>query len=477
MRRILALAALCALAVPAPGRTQELPPAPGPCERPDELIPGAPLHVELVTVSADAFAVTWLTCDGQGRPLPSDTTVAYGAEPNPTTWRMVTPERDVAYHHAEIRGLRPGTTYFYTVSSGGIPGRPDRYHPGVFTTLSPPPGAPLLRFAVVADSHIGEHTSGLATSTPFPFPPGYHEDEYAERMTRAAVDQIDEADVGFTIVTADNSSHGELDQLRDARDILDRLERPYVIVRGSHDRPNQYAGARAQCPSDGDCFRKVFFPNRPAPLEPRHIYYAKFKPRFALIGLDSANLASGMGEISDAQLAWLDEKLTVADEREIPAFVFFHHPVSEWQTTLAVPPLIFGVNQQDAQQFLQVVGEHDSVRAVLTSHTHRNWIGYSPWTGRVPILEMGPAKEYPGGYSIVEVYRKGFVRTFHRLECTFCRRWIATTRWQYLGMYPHYTTGSLRDRNFVHRWDGADLPAGPPSLPFNVWPPGAPMVA
>ncbi len=473
MRRALVpLALVAALGAPAPGAAED-----GllhPCERPEERVPRAPLGVELVTVSDRAFALTWFTCDGAGRPLPSDTTVAYGTEPAPTTWRTLTLERGVAFHHAEIRGLEPGTTYFYEVFSGGLPGRYDRYHPGSFTTLRPPAGKPLFEFAILADIHIGEERSGS------PAVPVYTEDRYPERMAAAAVAEINARGVDFTMLPADNSSHGSLHDLEEAKRILDGLSRPYVIARGSHDRPAQGTLREPECAPDDDCFRAVFFPDRPAAGAPRHIYYAYDtgrKSRYVVIALDSANLATGMGELSEEQLVWLDGKLTEADRRGVPAFIFFHHPVSEWSTTLAVPPLVFGVNQQDAQEFLQIVGRHDSVRAIVNSHTHRNWISYSPWTGRVPILEVGPSKEYPGGYSIVRVYRDGFTRTFHRLGCDFCRRWVETTRWQYAGLYPHYTTGSLRDRNFVHRWDRPDVPAGPPSLPFNPWPPALPMEA
>jgi Icc protein len=464
------LAILFIVAAAVPGRAQVPPIPPGPCERVEERIPEAPLNVELVTVTEKSFAVTWLTCDGQGKPLPSDTTVAYGTTPNPRAWRQVTVEEDAAFHHAVIGGLQPGVEYFYQVYSGGLPGRYDRYHPGSFTTLTLPGGRLLFRFAVLADLHLGEKVSGLATSTPTPFPPAYTSDQpYSKLMARAAVDEINARGIRFAVLPADNTSHGELAETRFVEDVLDRLEGGYAIARGAHDRPGQYEQAEQECPPDGDCFRFVFFPNR----QPGHVFYGRRFGGFDFIVLDSANLQTGTGEISDRQLEWLRNRLQVNRDEERPAVILFHHPVSEWSTTLAIPPLVFGVNQQDAQQFLQAIAPFD-VRMVINAHTHRNWISYSPWTGRMPILEMGPSKEYPGGYSVIRVYQRGFVRNFYRLRCGFCRRWIETTRWEYLGQYPHYTTGSLRDRNFVHRWRGVP---GVPSLPFNIWPPLVPMEA
>ncbi|HEX2030735.1 MAG TPA: metallophosphoesterase family protein [Actinomycetota bacterium] len=469
MRRTLTLLLVAvAVAGGAPGVAQQPVAAPGPCQRAEERVPGAPLNVELVTVSDSSFTVTWLTCDAEGSPLPSDTTVSYGSSPNPLSWTTVRLEEEVAFHHAEVEGLEAGRTYFYQVSSDGLPGRYDRYHPGSFTTLTPPPGRLLFSFAVLADVHIGEDTSGLATSTPFPFPPGYSAEDYAEAMATAAVQEINARGIALTVLSADNTSHAKLREVLDAKAILDGLVGPYLVARGAHDRPSEPA---AVCRPDGDCFREVFFPRR----KPGHIFYGERFGGYDVIALDSVDLATGTGEISDQQLAWLEQRLERGRADGRPAVIFFHHPVSEWSTTLAIPPAVFGVNQQDAQEFLRTIAPYD-VRLVINAHTHRNWISYSPWTGRMPILEVGPSKEYPGGYSMIRVYEGGFLRTFHRLGCGFCRRWIETTRWQYLGQYPHYTTGSLRDRNFVHRFDRPDVP-GVPSLPFNPWPPGAPMEA
>ncbi|MGH2725146.1 MAG: metallophosphoesterase [Actinomycetota bacterium] len=469
-------AALVMVTVGPAGTAQVAEVPPGPCQRPEDRLPGVPQNVELVTVTEASFEATWVTCDGAGRPLPSDTTITYGTTPNPPAWDVVRTEEGVAFHHAVIDGLEEGTTYFYQVSSGGLPGRYDRYHPGSFTTLTLPGGKLLFSFAAIADVHIGETVSGQATSSPTEFPPAYRSElPYPEIMARAAVAEVRRRGVSFSVLPADATSHGHRHDFERLRAIVSGLGRRYVIARGSHDRPNQYEAARQECPPDGDCFRAVFFRGLPATDEPRHIFYARVLRGFTFIALDSANLATGTGELSDDQLSWLDRRLNRADERGEPAVIFFHHPVSEWSTTLAVPPLIFGVSQEDAQRFLQTIADHD-VRLVINAHTHRNWISYSPWTGRMPVVEVGPSKEYPGGYSIFRVYEEGFVRAFHRLRCGFCREWVETTRWEFLGLYPHYTTGSLRDRNFVHRWAGPDVP-GIPSLPFNPWPPLVPMEA
>ncbi|MDQ3984875.1 MAG: metallophosphoesterase family protein, partial [Actinomycetota bacterium] len=417
MRRIL-LVSIALLVVAGPFAQAQQLPSFGPCERAHELPPGAPVNVELATVTDTEMVVTWLTCNA-GSPAPADTTVTYGPIGGPD--RVFHRDgRASPFHYARISDLKPGTTYEYRASSNGIPAPPDRLNPGMFTTLTPPPGKELFRFSVLADIHLGETVSGLATSTPTELPPGYRAKKpYPKEMLRAAVASVNKEKVSFTALPADNSSHGELPDLRDAKSILERLDGRYLIARGSHDRPNQFMEAREHCPPDGDCFREVFRPRVEAKADPQHLPEAVMHKKWMFIALDSANLESGFGEISDAQLEWLKTRLEKAKKKKRPAIIFFHHPVAEYSSTLAVPPLVFGVNQQDGQTFLNLIGDYD-VRLVINSHTHRNWIAYSPHTGRMPIIEVGPTKEYPAGYTIVRVFEGGLIREWFPIDCDFC---------------------------------------------------------
>lgn len=448
-------------------------PALGVCGRPHELLPGAPVNVELATV-ADTYAViTWLTCEN-GAPSPADGAVTLVAGDGSMRTYLGAP--NTPFHVVTLTGLDPGATYAYTVASNGISAPVDRANPGVFTTLRPPPGNRLFTFAVLADIHIGEEVSGLATSSPAELPPGYRSERpYAAEMLRAAVEQINASAAGLTLVTADNSSHGRLSELRAARRLLEGLDHRYLVARGSHDRPNQYQKARKDCPGDGDCFRVVFRPGVKGGLEPKPRPAALVHAGYRFIALDSADPTSGQGVLGAEQLAWLERQLLAATRAEQPAVIFFHHPVAEYSTTAAVPPAVFGVNQADAQAFLSLIARFD-VRLVINAHTHRNWIAYSPHTGRMPIIETGPTKEYPGGYTLIDVYEGGLMRTWHPIDCRFCHAWRETTRGEYFTLYPLYTLGSVRDRNFTHVFEGPDVP-GLPSLPLGLWPPGLPPEA
>lgn len=475
MRRIALVGLLVLVAVGSLPAVAQVPEAGLPaCGRPlENLPPGAPRNVELATVTDTEFVVTWLTCDEGGHPLPSDSVVAYGEIGGGLG--LSVPEgpagtRPTAFHHVRVSGLKPGTIYRYEVSSGGLPAIVDRLNPGVFQTLTPPPGRELFRLGVLADTHLGETTSGLATSNPFDFPPSYRSDRpYAEVMARAAVAGLKRERVTYSILPADNSTHGERHDLAALASVLRPLRGRVLVARGAHDRANQYDRSRAECGPDGDCFRLVFRRGERAGPEPVPRPRAVVHRGWTLIALDSANPESGAGELDAAQLEWLRDRLEAAEAKGRPSMVFFHHPVAHYSTTLAIPPAIFGVNQQDANDFLELIADYD-VRLVISAHTHRNWVAYDPRTGSVPLIEVGPAKEYPAGYTLIRVFEGGILRTWIPIDCLFCNAWRETTRGEYFALYPLYTTGSIRDRNFVHTFDDPDV-MGVPSIPLGPWPP------
>ncbi len=417
-----------------------------------------PPDAELITVTDDGFVATWTTSEA------SDTTVCFGRAQGSLDCQAQEP--DTRFHRAEVDGLESGQRYFYSLRSDNVPQAPSSTNPGSFTTLQEPPGEHLFDFAVVSDTHIGEQCSGTAVTFRPPagsVPPCFSSDQpYAATMTRAAVDELNDRGLGLAILNADNTSHGEYDQAAELKDIFEGFNGERHLARGPHDRAEQN-DADPRCGDDNDCFRAVFFPDRPE----GRIYYSFDYRRHHFVALDSANPGDGVGDLSDPdQLAFLERDLEQARQAGQKTFIFFHHPVSEYANTTAFPPLVFGVRpDRGGTEFLELVSRFPNVVGVLNAHTHRNYVSYSPETGaRLPFIENGPTKEYPGGYSVFSVYSGGYMRNFQRLECSFCREWTSTTRDEYLGLYPLYTLGTLSARNFTHVYD-CDVPTPPPSPP------------
>lgn len=455
MRRLIFAAALVAFAgsaqIAAPAAAQETPPLPG--------IALPPLgDAELVTVETDAVHATWST------PTASDTTICIG--PSPLALRCETQERHVSRHYARGGGLEPGTRYVYALLSDGVAQPPTPTNPGAFTTLERPPGRHLFDFVEVNDTHVGEQCSGTAITAPLvsqPLPPCFSAPDYAARMLRAHVAEIGRRGIGLTLVNGDVTSGAGPDEVLYAKQLLGGLPGRWHVVRGNHDRAGQ-SEEQAACGADRDCFREAFFPGR----GPGRIHYSFDHRGHHFVVLDSEDPADDQGDLTDpAQNEFLRRDL--AANRNRPTFVFFHHPVSEYATTYAAPPVIFGVRpDRGGSGFLELMAANPQVVGVFNAHTHRNFVSYSPRTGaRLPFIESGAGKEYPGGYSIVRVYSGGYSRNFYRPRgCGFCREWTAITRSEYLGLYPYYTLGTLDARNFTHLYD-CEVPTPPPSPPGN----------
>lgn len=417
-----------------------------------------PPDAELVTVTDTSFAATWTTAN------PADTTVCVES-------RCVRQEVSTRFHYAEVTGLEPGTRYGYSLRSGGVDQPPSATNPGSFTTLVPPPGRHLLDFALLSDVHIDEECSGTAVTLPPPVgsvPPCFRsesgEPPYAATMAAAAVEELNARGIRLAVLNADNTSHAEFEQVAEVKRIFDRFAGTWHVARGAHDRAGQNPD-ESRCGDDEDCFRTLLFPDRP----PGRIFDSFDAGDHHFVALDSAKPGDGTGDLTDPeQRAFLERDLEQARQARKRTFVFFHHPVTEYANATSVPPVIFGVRpDQGRQEFLELMARFPNVVGVLTSHTHRNYVSYAPASGfALPYIENGPVKEYPAGYGVFRVYEGGYMRTFHRLRCAFCRSWTSRTRDEYFGLYPQYTLGTLAARNLTHVYD-CDAPTPPPSPPFG----------
>lgn len=413
------------------------------------------LTPELTTVTDRGFAAWWVT------DVPADTTLRI-ARADGRQARELRLERGRTVHVAALADLEPDTTYRYELRSGGraMPRSPE--NPGTFRTLAPPEGRHLATIAVLNDMHVGEHCSGTITSAPGQsVPPCFTGDDYAYRMTEAAIEEVRrDHDVDFVIGNGDLSDRGRPAEIARALALFGRLRVPWGVTRGNHDRLFD-----ATCGPDRDCLRAQAFPGQPSGEHALH-WVRRVGPRVAVVALDSADPESGNGRLDlGGQLAFLDATLAQLRSEGRHAIVAFHHHITHQANSTHPPPLVFGVNlAQGGQGCLDVLARHDHVRLVLHGHTHRNYLTYDEGSGpRLPFLENGAVKEYPGGYALVRVHEDGLVRTFHRMTAPFCREWVRTTAGQIWGRHASYTRGTLASRAFVHRF-GAVLPEPLPSV-------------
>jgi Icc protein len=471
-----------------------------------------PQDLELVTVTDTSFILTWFTGDRAGgspdgppAPVPTDSVVRYGTAPDRLD-RVATVAGETAWHHVEVDGLTPGTTYWYQALSAGIEAAPrilpvfdyrvlDGFDftaeptpealqllalallgegamvsgsPGVVTTLVPPAGALICTVALSNDLHAGEEVSGLAVGD---YPPGFSQlpgqPPYPEVMAAAMVADARRRGADVLIVAGDLTSDARPVELATSRRLLDgfgTLAGPgpgsapesspvpgrlvpgqYVVARGNHDRPRQgppWSDGPAAAGEPG------FHDGVPATfgIDRGHLTVNELGG-LRLIGLDTTTLDRAGGAIGAAQLSELESVL--ASDPDRPTVVFGHHPVTDASARRVISGPDFILDRPDAARLEGLYARFPGVFLHHAGHTHRNLRTSSDRAPGVEFLEVAAIKEYPGGFSLLRVYEGGYTVNFHKSSGPGALAWSQRSAGEYLGLYPSYTLGSLEDRSHV----------------------------
>ena len=152
------------------------------------------------------------------------------------------------------------------------------------------------------------------------------------------------------LFTGDLTDFGRPDEYANLARLLDPLEMPVFLMAGNHDAPER--------------LRSAF---------PRHAYLRQGAGKLdyviddfplRIVALDSTLAQRSDGEITAAQLEWLDATLSAA--RAKPTIVALHHP-----------PFWTGIGHMDAMALRnpadleRVIARHPQVERVLSGHLHR----------------------------------------------------------------------------------------------------------
>ncbi|MCF6322666.1 MAG: metallophosphoesterase, partial [Rhizobiaceae bacterium] len=152
----------------------------------------------------------------------------------------------------------------------------------------------------ISDPHIavpGEKAYGIAPT-----------DEYLARCVEH-INQLDpRPDVA--LVTGDITNEGGLGSAEHASRLLDKLQCPYYVIPGNHD--------------DRSILRSVFGEKSCPSTDPDFIHYVIEGHEVRLIAIDSTKPGFPGGQICDARLQWLKQRLL--EETHQPHIIFMHHP-------------------------------------------------------------------------------------------------------------------------------------------------------
>lgn len=206
--------------------------------------------------------------------------------------------------------------------------------------VAQPAPAQEVRFAVLADTHVGADPDWAFDGVR----------PYAS--LKLAVEKINalKPAPSEVIVLGDLAVEGKADQYRSYLDALSGLTVGNVRhLLGNHD---QYPAFRSVVLSD-----KAGPPPGTWP-PPQYRYAWDAGAGWRMIAMDTRRGGQTIGELSDSQLSWLSEQASAAGDRNVLVFMH-HHPIRTDNEGIIDPDRLW-----------KVVAEHPNIRAIFCGHLH-----------------------------------------------------------------------------------------------------------
>ena len=176
---------------------------------------------------------------------------------------------------------------------------------------------------------------------------------FTERACRVVANFKPRPDV--VLITGDLTECGLPDEYDNLAAILRRtLSLPIYIIPGNHDQREILRARLAHLPQ--------------VTSDPQFVQYAVENYPVRLVMLDTLVPGADHGELSDAQLEWLDR--TLAAQPSKPTMLAMHHP-----------PFATGIPHMDAiallhaHRFQAVIARHRQVERIICGHHHRPIVG------------------------------------------------------------------------------------------------------
>lgn len=145
---------------------------------------------------------------------------------------------------------------------------------------------------------------------------------------------------------------GRREEYEIARQLLDALHPPYVVMPGNKD--------------DRAGLLTVFADRTMCPPEATFIQYAVEIGRLRLIALDTLSDRSNKGDFCDRRLDHLEKLL--ADSQDRPVAIFMHHP--PFDVTEIPDPFQFE-SRQAVSRLVDALKRHPRIAGIFCGHVHR----------------------------------------------------------------------------------------------------------
>jgi predicted phosphodiesterase len=321
--------------------------------------------------------------------------------------------------------LNPGTSYEVTISGLGLP----RRLVGRITTLAPPPGRLLSRFATVNDLHIGERRFGALAPIEdvYPLPKGW--ETYTLRCARAALDEALAWGAEAVIVKGDITRGAEPVEFQEAAELLNSLPVPVEVTLGNHEFHDQGTDPWLALAEHGIRVNR----------EP----WCRDLPGIRVILGHTWRRHNRAGRMEPRQRHQLAQLAAAAPAA---AFVALHHQPQRWRLPNQYPP---GIPGPAASALLDALAAANPATMVASGHTHRH---RRHQHGPLVAVEVGSTKDYPGTWTGYAVHEGGIRQVVRRVAAPEALSWTEATYWALNGLWGTWSPGQLDDRCFSHPW-------------------------
>lgn len=319
---------------------------------------------------------------------------------------------------ALVEGLSPGTMYQISIKLNGA-----KAFSKTFSTLNPPPGEELFRFATVSDTHFGKPDFGVFGSIV-----DDHGDP-AARCTRAALEAAHTWGSEHLIVKGDLVDGSHKESWADASAVLKLADSPVTLIPGNHEMKREgTVDARAEAAIWGfDMVKGV---------ETIDV------PGIRLVLMDSSVDGIDIGRWNHLRA----EAVEAVSSTNLPAMLIVHHNANPLPVPVYLPR---GIPSFAAKKFAKAIRAANPNIIATSGHTHRHRryeLEGIPWS------EVGSPKDYPGTWAGYVVYEGGITQTVRKVSAPDCLGWLQQTSSAAGGAWKHWSPGRLDQRCFAHSW-------------------------
>jgi hypothetical protein len=295
------------------------------------------------------------------------------------------------------------------------------------TTLTPPPGAEVFRFATISDMHIGTIEFGFrASMVEHPVPDVAH----PERATRAAIGDLTTWGAELLLLKGDITNNGRAKDWDVIGDVLREIPMPVEMLPGNHD----HYGRRG----DPDPYLALDVLGHELTRHVKHIDV----PGLRLVLVDSTKPGKRTGRV--AYVA--DPVFDLLLGSTTPAFLTLHHYAQRLPVPTFFPP---GIASNEANPFLREVAAVRPDTMVSSGHTHRHRRRHF---GPLVLTEVGSPKDYPGTWAGYVVHEGGIRQVVRRVSPPDILRWTDYTSAAAWHAWGVWAPGWLSHRCFSHTW-------------------------